>query len=48
MAQKYIVVKVIAAPKQGSDKNIQAWTHDPDGNKIELMTIDPAFPQANA
>ena len=26
-------------PKQGGDKNWQAWTHDPDGNKIELMKI---------
>jgi lactoylglutathione lyase len=37
-----------AEPKQGSDKNYQAWTHDPDGNKIELMVIDPSSPQANA
>ena len=34
--------------KQGKDKNIQAWIHDPDGNKIELMTIDPKSPQSMA
>ena len=25
------------APKQGADHNWQCWTHDPDGNKIELL-----------
>ena len=35
-------------PKQGGDKNWQAWTHDPDGNKIELMKISPESPQAKA
>ena len=25
------------APKCGGDGNWQCWTHDPDGNKIELM-----------
>lgn len=34
--------------KQGKDKNYQAWIRDPDGNKIELMTIDPESPQAMA
>jgi len=41
-------VPIDATPKQGSDLNVQAWTHDPDGNKIELMSIDPSSPQANA
>lgn len=35
-------------PKQGSDLNTQAWTHDPDGNRIELMTIHPESEQALA
>lgn len=30
------------------DKNWQAWIHDPDGNKVELMMIDPESPQAKA
>jgi len=41
-------VQIDSAPKVGSDKNTQAWIHDPDGNKIELMSIDPSSPQANA
>lgn len=35
-------------PKQSADLNWQAWIHDPDGNKIELMQIDPESPQAKA
>ena len=35
-------------PKQGSDKNWQMWTHDPDGVKIELMQISPDSPQAKS
>lgn len=35
-------------PKTSSDKNWQAWIHDPDGNKVELMMIDPESPQALA
>ena len=35
-------------PKQGGDKNWQLWTKDPDGNKIEIMQIDPESPQAKA
>lgn len=35
-------------PKTSGDKNWQAWIHDPDGNKIELMMIDPDSPQAKA
>lgn len=41
-------VAIDVEPSQGKDKNIQAWIHDPNGNKIELMTIDPESPQANA
>lgn len=41
-------VPIDVEPKQGGDRNWQAWTHDPDGNKIELMTIDPESPQAKA
>ncbi len=33
------------APKQGADFNWQCWTHDPDGNKIELMQLDEKSPQ---
>lgn len=32
-------------PKQGADFNWQCWTHDPDGNKIELMQISKDSPQ---
>lgn len=41
-------VEIDTEANQGKDKNYQAWIHDPDGNKIELMTIDPQSPQANA
>lgn len=30
------------------DKNWQVWIVDPDGNRIELMQIDPDSPQAQA
>ena len=26
-------------PKTGRDRNRQCWTHDPDGNRIELMQL---------
>lgn len=39
-------IKIDIAPMQGKDKNCQAWITDPDGNRIELMTIDPDSPQA--
>ncbi len=32
-------------PKQGANHNWQCWTHDPDGNKIELMQISEKSPQ---
>lgn len=35
-------------PKTAVDRNWQAWIMDPDGNKIELMMIDPDSPQAKA
>ena len=28
-----------AAPRRGRDRNLQCWTHDPDGNRIELMQM---------
>lgn len=39
-------VEIDVEPCRGVDKNSQAWIHDPDGTKIELMTIDPQSPQA--
>ena len=30
-----------AAPSLGIDGNWQCWTHDPDGNRIELMQMMP-------
>ena len=41
-------VKIDVYPKQGSDKNIQCWIHDPDGNPVEIMQISPESPQAKA
>lgn len=41
-------VKIDVQPNQGKDFNYQAWISDPDGNKIELMTIDKNSPQAKA
>lgn len=38
-------VTIDVEPKQGLDLNMQAWITDPDGNKIELMQIDPRSPQ---
>lgn len=32
-------------PKEGLDANLQAWTHDPDGNPIELMQLTDRSPQ---
>lgn len=34
--------------QQGMDRNWQYWLTDPDGNRIELMQIDPESPQARA
>lgn len=43
-----IGIEIDQEPKTSSDLNWQAWIHDPDGNKIELMMIDPNSPQAKA
>lgn len=43
-----IGVEIDQEPKTSADKNWQAWIHDPDGNKVELMMIDPDSPQAKA
>ena len=32
-------------PLLGLDGNLQAWTHDPDGNQIELMQLSEQSPQ---
>ena len=32
-------------PLTGLDGNLQAWTHDPDGNQIELMQLAEHSPQ---
>lgn len=34
--------------KTGKSKCIQFWTHDPDGNKVELMQLPPESLQAQA
>lgn len=39
-------VTITADPKVGKDGNIQFWTADPDGNKIELMQLSPDSPHA--
>lgn len=39
-------VPILIYPKKGNDHNTQAWVADPDGNRIELMQIDPTSPQA--
>ncbi|MBR5985547.1 MAG: VOC family protein [Clostridia bacterium] len=41
-------VEIDVMPKQGKDMNWQLWIHDPDGNRIEIMQIDPNAPQARA
>ena len=39
----------IAREKQmGADGNLQAWIEDPDGNRIELMQMDPNNMQSKA
>jgi lactoylglutathione lyase len=35
-------------PNQGSDTNWQCWVKDPDGNRIEMMQMNPLSPQMNA
>ncbi|MHB1684346.1 MAG: VOC family protein [Bacilli bacterium] len=33
---------------QGLDLNWQCWSHDPDGNRIEFMQMNPESPQMKA
>ena len=41
-------VKMDVEPKQGVDLNWQCWVRDPDGNRIEMMQMDPESPQMKA
>lgn len=34
-------VKIDIDVKRGKDGNLQAWVTDPDGNRIELMQLEP-------
>ena len=38
--------QIDSEPKQGVDKNWQAWVKDPNGIRIELMQIMPDSPQS--
>ena len=38
-------VPIDSEPLLGLDGNLQAWTHDPDGNQIELMQLSEDSPQ---
>ena len=38
-------VPIDTEPLLGLDGNLQAWTHDPDGNQIELMQLAEDSPQ---
>lgn len=38
-------VAIDIEPHQGADGNWQAWIHDPDGNRIELMSYVDGCPQ---
>lgn len=38
-------ITIDVEPQRGLDHNLQAWIHDPDGNKIELMELSPRSPQ---
>jgi lactoylglutathione lyase len=40
------VVPVDAEIKLGGDKNLKAWIHDPDGNRIELLYVNADSPLA--
>lgn len=39
---------ITGEPARGQDNNLQYWVQDPDGNRIELMQIVSASPQAAA
>jgi lactoylglutathione lyase len=41
-------VSLFRPRKMGADGNLQAWIHDPDGNRIELMQMMPDSLQARA
>ncbi len=41
-------VEITSYPRQGSDGNIQFWSKDPDGNRIEFMQMSPTSQQALA
>jgi lactoylglutathione lyase len=41
-------VTMMIEPKSGADGNSQAWLLDPDGNKIELMQMNPNSLQLQA
>jgi lactoylglutathione lyase len=41
-------VSLTSEVNRGKDGNLQAWTRDPDGNRIELMEIAPDSQQAQA
>jgi lactoylglutathione lyase len=41
-------IKLTAEIKEGLDGNRQAWIEDPDGNRIELMEMDPNSLQLQA
>lgn len=37
-----------SGPSQGMDTNWQCWVKDPDGNRIEMMQLNPLSPQMKA
>jgi lactoylglutathione lyase len=41
-------IALTQAKKLGADGNLQAWTEDPDGNRIELMQMAPDAMQMEA
>lgn len=41
-------IAILTGPSQGKDHNWQLWVADPDGNRVEIMMIDPTSPQANS
>ena len=41
-------LEIVGGPRTGRDKNSQVFITDPDGNRIELMQMDPKSPQRQA
>ena len=41
-------IKLLIEKKTAVDRNRQAWIEDPDGNRIELMQLNPEGMQAEA